>query len=1378
LIKRKWLGALVLSIAMLVALLPVLPASAESPEPAGSGYVTDGGNLIQDPGFEQQASASIAAPWSAEYGGSGGAGISLNSANPGDRHSGLNNSWLWTGHETAVLKQAVSLNAGKSYELGAWVSGGWTAVNGTIGVRQADGTVIREEPFTAEKSYTFVSLAFDAPVSGGAEVYLRFTAQPAAPLIDDVSLYAIRNFLADPGFESQQTADIAPPWTVVKGGSGSTGVSLSAKPNEKHSGANAVWLWSGWETVELSQKTAILPNHHYRLSVWVSGGWTSVSGVLGVRTPDGRLLHEEPFTAGTTFTNSAIEFDAFAAEEAVVYVKFTNQPAAPLIDDFSLVAMRNHIADPGFEQQPAELVSAPWQFEGDGTHGVIRQGKPGEVHSGANSVWLWTAGGTAGLAQPVNGLEPGKRYKLTAWVSGGWTSIAGKIGLRTPDGAILHEEPFTAGSSYSQVSTEFTASGSGGVAYIRFANQPAAPLIDDWSLTLSTGMSITLDNLDYTLETGQTHQTIVYRTDTGAVIPASMVTFSSTNPAVASVDANGLVTAKGGGTASIKAVYNGISKSARVTVTAVPVPQAPWRFGDVGTPPQPGKARAENGVYTLYGSGRIGQSGDAFHFVSQPLADDGEIAVKLDAVDAGGTGGIMLRADSTSPDAAFAFVGAVNGGLQFVQRAAKGGQALSTPLEGTHTGISLKLVRSGNSIQAFVSADGTSWNGAGEASLAGSGVLQVGLAAAGDLAGTGLFKTVFSGVSVRSKAAAAVDWNTIVSETTEMSYGLNLFKAFDPSTANDPRYIANMDYLNPGFVRYHGWEMMNDHSDPRGWIDTDNHAWDAAKIHTALQGYGGNAIRMINVPGFPSWMDKDGDGYLDAGRADDYAAWLAELVRIVNVEYGHNVTYWEITNERDDNYYVHYRNNGQPDRLDELIEIYNKAAVAMKNVDPSIKTGGLAFARGDLYEQVTRFVEGTLNQTVDPSKTTLDFLSYHFYASGDQRDAGKTIFDRVNNPENPTAGSAAKHTRDIRGIVDSLSPDRHIPIWLDEYNISWTWTNNDPRMRNHMGAIFDTLVMIYAHRNGADAAAAWNEKDGVYGKMDDNYNLQTTAHAYHLLNGYAVGKVVSSVSEDESRLVTFAVKDKRGKLTYLVINRSEGDIDVATAFSGLPVVPEQWEKHTITSAGYAKMAAGTEAVVAMTAPANSMTLFTAAEPADTEAPSAPADLKANGVADTSATIGWSASTDNVGVAGYEVSLNGAVAATLGADARSYDAAGLKPGNAYTFGVAAVDAAGNRSEMSTITVTTTVGAGAVLDAIEAYAASGDIDASLAKKLAKEVEDAAKALEKDKRDQTVAKRIDEIVKRINQTNGQKTISEAARQELQRLAEAWIAQLNRSH
>ncbi|WP_344669233.1 discoidin domain-containing protein, partial [Catenulispora yoronensis] len=89
---------------------------------------------------------------------------------------------------------------------------------------------------------------------------------------------------------------------------------------------------------------------------------------------------------------------------------------------------------------------------------------------------------------------------------------------------------------------------------------------------------------------------------------------------------------------------------------------------------------------------------------------------------------------------------------------------------------------------------------------------------------------------------------------------------------------------------------------------------------------------------------------------------------------------------------------------------------------------------------------------------------------------------------------------------------------------------------------------------------------------------------------------------------------------------------------------------------------------------------------DTQPPTAPANLAVSGHTSSSVSLTWTASTDNVGVTGYQVRVNGTTAATV--TGTSATLGGLNPSTTYSFSVVAADAAGNLSPASASVSATT------------------------------------------------------------------------------------------
>ncbi|MFB4277597.1 glycosyl hydrolase family 18 protein [Nonomuraea sp. MTCD27] len=106
---------------------------------------------------------------------------------------------------------------------------------------------------------------------------------------------------------------------------------------------------------------------------------------------------------------------------------------------------------------------------------------------------------------------------------------------------------------------------------------------------------------------------------------------------------------------------------------------------------------------------------------------------------------------------------------------------------------------------------------------------------------------------------------------------------------------------------------------------------------------------------------------------------------------------------------------------------------------------------------------------------------------------------------------------------------------------------------------------------------------------------------------------------------------------------------------------------------------------------NTVSATTTGGGTDTAAPTVPGNLRSTGVTNTSVTLAWNASTDNVAVTGYEIYRGGTLVTTV--TGTTHTDTGLTANTAYTYTVRARDAAGNRSANSnSVSATTTGGTG--------------------------------------------------------------------------------------
>ena len=102
--------------------------------------------------------------------------------------------------------------------------------------------------------------------------------------------------------------------------------------------------------------------------------------------------------------------------------------------------------------------------------------------------------------------------------------------------------------------------------------------------------------------------------------------------------------------------------------------------------------------------------------------------------------------------------------------------------------------------------------------------------------------------------------------------------------------------------------------------------------------------------------------------------------------------------------------------------------------------------------------------------------------------------------------------------------------------------------------------------------------------------------------------------------------------------------------------------------------------------ADSAVPFSVAASVDTTPPSVPTSLSASAVSSSQINLTWTASTDNVGVMGYNIYRGGTQIATSATN--SYADSGLTASTQYTYTVSAYDAAGNNSAQSSAASATT------------------------------------------------------------------------------------------
>jgi uncharacterized repeat protein (TIGR02543 family) len=187
----------------------------------------------------------------------------------------------------------------------------------------------------------------------------------------------------------------------------------------------------------------------------------------------------------------------------------------------------------------------------------------------------------------------------------------------------------------------------------------------------------------------------------------------------------------------------------QITVAGLPLP---WLASNIGTGNLAGSVLFGAGTFTQSGSGVIGGTSSRFYYTYQTLSGDGEIIARISALQNTGNSsriGVMIR-ESLASNSREIFMGlAGSGNYRWSRRTATGGSTSTTnSSNGTVPNTWVRLVRSGNTITAFKSTNGTSWTTVGSTTNTNFGTnCLIGLAV-GSGSNTTLNTSQFSNVSV------------------------------------------------------------------------------------------------------------------------------------------------------------------------------------------------------------------------------------------------------------------------------------------------------------------------------------------------------------------------------------------------------------------------------------------------------------------------------------------------------------------------------------------------------------------------------------------------------------------------------------------------------
>ncbi len=161
-------------------------------------------------------------------------------------------------------------------------------------------------------------------------------------------------------------------------------------------------------------------------------------------------------------------------------------------------------------------------------------------------------------------------------------------------------------------------------------------------------------------------------------------------------------------------------------------PAGPWQHQDVGNVGLAGRASYSTSPFTVAGSGAdIWGNSDAFRFAYLTATGNCAIVARVTSVpntDPWAKAGVMIRATLDPASAHAMMVMTPGNGANFQWRGTTGGAMSFTQVTNVSAPYWVRLVRSGNNFNAYMSADGNSWRQVGTQNVNMAGTVYAGLA--------------------------------------------------------------------------------------------------------------------------------------------------------------------------------------------------------------------------------------------------------------------------------------------------------------------------------------------------------------------------------------------------------------------------------------------------------------------------------------------------------------------------------------------------------------------------------------------------------------------------------------------------------------------------
>jgi regulation of enolase protein 1 (concanavalin A-like superfamily) len=746
------------------------------------------------------------------------------------------------------------------------------------------------------------------------------------------------------------------------------------------------------------------------------------------------------------------------------------------------------------------------------------------------------------------------------------------------------------------------------------------------------------------------------------------------------------VTSHASGITTTSTISNVLIKTTAPAPAPAGVP-APQTAADIGSPALAGSTTYASGVYTINAGGTdIWSTSDEFHYVYQRVSGDVEIIARvsgLGAANGWSKSGVMIR-ESLDANSRHAFATVTpSNGYAFQRRIDTGGYSATTS---GGSGVApgwVRLVRTGHKFDGYRSTDGNTWTLMGSDTVAMKDEVYVGLAVTSHNATLGTTAKV-DNLKITSASSSTNQPPSVSLTSATLTAPATIALAAD---ATDPENrMSHVDF-------YAGTTLLNsDTTAPYSYSWSSVPAGTYALTAVATDADGGqtrSAAVSVTVGG-QSTSDTQ-----PPTTPTNLNATAASATQI-------NLTW---TASTDNVAVTGYR----------IERCQGAGCTTFAQVGTSTTTSysatGLTASTGYSFRVRAADAAGNLGgYSTTASATTTQGQS-----------TAAIAFVQVNAtvPQSPTASptvpfSSAQSAGDLNVVVVG---------WND--STAKVQSVTDTTGNAYVLAVGPTVhsgfasQAIYYAKNiqsaaaGAnvvkvvfDQAAQWPDiRIAEYRGLDTTNPLDVKVAAQGDSASSSSGAVSTTSANDllvGANLSTVGITTGAGtSFTGRVITNPDGDI---------------LEDRIVTATGSYSASAPLGAsgpwimqMVAFRAAGSSPAPVPS--PSDTQAPTAPTGLAATAASSSQVNLGWTVSTDNVGVTSYLIERCQGAGCTsftqVGTStATSYNVTGLSASTSYSFRARAMDAAGNLSAYSTVASATTPGGSTTTPKQVAFTASTD------------------------------------------------------------------------